>query len=535
MDRCPNCQSLLKVEKSRDRHLVTLDSNEQVTEIVKYCPVDRLRFVSESLRNMTPVRSRYSYDLLVRIGRLRFGKHFQIGEIQEEIACHSLFIPRSTLQRLCVRFLRYFIAVHLENLSLLAEHIHGNGGYILQIDGSQNHGRGTLLLVKDMMSDFRLFACRFRSENKADLVVLLQYLKLIFGAPLVSIRDSGTGMVQALEEVFPNVYQVYCHFHFLRALGHALFDHYHKRFKKMLNGLGVKGRLQTLYHQVCKQNDMVQNPFVSDVLNEVILLLEYVLNYKGEGLGYPFELQVLCFYEKCLEIEKPVHDLVMRCADKNLYVKNLCDIKQTLCLLHPSSQVKGTIRKDADRLQDRKKWFDEARAALRWRNGPVPLSTRITWDDTGLQKARMGIDVFLSTLKTEKENKNNSVSLRRGLKMIEDRFIKYEKNLLVPNIRIDTEDGGKVVELERTNNGIEKDFRRCRRHIRRLQGNSDVEEVIRREGVGLSLFLNMDVPEYVQMLYGSWEGIGKRFSEVNEESLKRADLLLQGNNSWWAL
>ena len=525
---------MLKVEKSCDRRLVTLEGDERVTEIVKYCPVDGCRFVSESLRSLTPFRSPYSFDLLARVGRLRFSKHFQIMEIQGEIGWFGPFIPRSTLQRLCVRFLCYFIAVHLESLPLFADHICVNGGYVLQIDGSQNHGRGTLLLVKDMVSGFRLFACRFHSENKGDLVVLLRYLKRVFGVPLVAIRDGGTGIVQALDEVFPEMYQVYCHFHFLRALGQALFDYYCKRFKKSLRGIGVKSRLRKLFRQVCKLRDKGQNVFVSDVLDELILLLEYVFDYKGEALGYPFDLEVLCFYEKCLEVEKPVHDLVMRCAEKNVIVKNLCDVKKTLVLLHPPPKVKGRISKDAKRLRDRKEWFDEARAALRWRNGPVPLSTQIKWNDNDLQKARKGITDFLSILKIERENLDNSKSLRRGLKIIEERFVKYEENLLVPNIKVDTVKGKRIIKLERTNNGIEQDFRECRRHVRRLLGNKDVEETIQREGVGLSLLLNMKIPEYVRMVYGSWECMGKRFSEVNEESLKLADLLLQGYNPWWA-
>lgn len=524
----------MKVEKSRDRRLVTVDSDEQVTEIVKYCPVDGMRFGAESLRRLTPIRSPYSYDLLARIGQYRFSKHFQIGEIQKEIARFGPCIPRSTLQRLCVRFLRYFIAVHLESFSLFADFIRGNGGYVLQIDGSQNHGRGTLLLVKDMMSGFRLFAARFPSENKEDIVVLLWYLKRVFGVPLVAIRDGGQGFIQALEEVFPVTYQVYCHFHFLRALGQALFGYYYKRFKKMLRDVGVKGELQRLYRKVCKMRDLGQNVFVSDVLGELMVLLRYVLKYKGEALGYPFEIRDVCFYEKCLEIERSVQDLVLCCAERNVYVKVLCDVKKTLFLLHPPPQMRGRLRKDAERLRDRKEWFDMAREALRWRNGPVPLSTQIRWNDTDLQKARRGIANFLSKLKDEREKKDCSPSLRRGLKIIEDRFVKYEKHLLVPNIKVDAKDGGKVVELERTNNGVEMDFRACRRHVRRLQGNKNVEEIIQREGVGLSLLLNMNVSEYVRLVYGSWESMGKRFSEVNEESLERADLLLQGYNPWWA-
>lgn len=522
------------MEKSRDRRLVTVDSDEQVTEIVKYCPVDGKRFVAESLRRLTPVRSPYSYDLLAHVGKYRFSKHFQIGEIQQELGFFGPCIPCSTLQRLCVRFLRYFIAVHLESFSLFAEHIRGNGGYVLQIDGSQNHGRGTLLLVKDMMSGFRLFAARFLSENKDDLVVLLRYLKRVFGVPLVAIRDGGRGFIQALEEVFPDMYQVYCHFHFLRALGQALFGYYYKRFKKMLRTVGVKGELRRIYRMVRKMREAGKTIVVSDVLDELMVLLRYVLKYKGEALGYPFELEDVCFYEKCLEIEKPVHDLVMRCAERNVYVKIVCDVKKTLGLLHPPPQMLGRLRRDALRLRDRKKWFDMARESLRWRNGPVPLSTQIKWNEVDLQKARRGIADFLSKLKTECENMDCSTSLRRGLKIIEDRFVKYGENLLVPNIKIRAEDGVKIVELERTNNGVEMDFRACRRHVRRLQGNKNVEEVIQREGVGLSLLLNMNIPEYVRMVYGSWDGMGKRFSEVDEKSLERADLLLQGYNPWWA-
>jgi hypothetical protein len=74
------------------------------------------------------------------------------------------------------------------------------------------------------------------------------------------------------------------------------------------------------------------------------------------------------------------------------------------------------------------------------------------------------------------------------------------------------------------------DFRACRGHVRRLQGNKDVEEFIQREGVGLLLLLNMKIPEYVRLVYGSWEGMGKRFFEVDEKSLERADLLLQGHH-----
>jgi len=531
---CPCCQRLLKVEKSRDRRLVTLDSDERVTEVVKYCPVDGLRFVSESLRNATPYRSPYSYDLIVHIGRLRYSRHYQISEIQDEIARDGPFIPRSSIQQLCFRFLRYFIAVHLENLSLFAEYTWGQGGYVLQIDGSQNHGRGTLILVKDTISGMRLFASRFPSENKEDLVPFLTYIKSLFGVPLFVIRDGGTGIVNALDEVFPDTYQVYCHFHFLRALGHALFDHYHKRFKKTIDKLGVKGKLSKLYRLVQKRLRKKQKQFVREVLEDLRELLEFVLTSSGEGLGYPFEISVLRFYERCLAIEKPVQDLVRHCAKHYVLLKVLCDVQSTLRLLHPPPAVRGKLHQDAKRILEREKWFIKARKALRWRNGPVPLSTQIQWNEKQLKKAHKGIDDFLAEIESKDKGLKKSSSLAKGLCIIRDRFIEHKENLLAPNINIDTSRGKKVIKVERTNNGIEQDFRAIRRHARRLRGDKNVEGIIQREGVGLLLLLNMEIPQYVQTVYGSWELMGKRFAKVSEQALEHAELLLKGYNPWWA-
>ena len=122
----------------------------------------------------------------------------------------------------------------------------------------------------------------------------------------------------------------------------------------------------------------------------------------------------------------------------------------------------------------------------------------------------------------------------RGLDIIEDQFTKYQDTLVVPNIKIENIKGEKVIELERTNNGVETDFRACQRHTRRLRGDKNVEGIIQREGVELLLLLNMDISQYVQIVYGSWECMGKRFSKVEEKSLEHADLLLKDYNPWWA-
>lgn len=80
----------------------------------------------------------------------------QVSDIRRHFSKSRISIPDTTAQRLCKRFLKYFIAVHLESTPQIKEKIDQNGGYVLQIDGTQNHGRGTIMLLKDSISDIRL-------------------------------------------------------------------------------------------------------------------------------------------------------------------------------------------------------------------------------------------------------------------------------------------------------------------------------------------------------------------------------------------
>ena len=52
------------------------------------------------------------------------------------------------------------------------------------------------------------------------------YIKTIhegLGNPVAAVRDKGDGITNALEEVFPGIYIIACHFHFLQAVGTRLF------------------------------------------------------------------------------------------------------------------------------------------------------------------------------------------------------------------------------------------------------------------------------------------------------------------------
>jgi hypothetical protein len=62
--------------------------------------------------------------------------------------------------------------------------------------------------------------------------------------------------------------------------------------------------------------------------------LDDVLTSSGEGLGYPFDLDKLRFYERCLKAEKRVEKLVERCIDAWNRVAIAYDLHEVLKRLY---------------------------------------------------------------------------------------------------------------------------------------------------------------------------------------------------------
>ena len=303
-----------------------------MVEVIKSCDCSKKTFVSK-LRKLTPPRSPYSFDLLAQIGRSRFEDHRAISDIQNMFRTTS--IPNTTAQRLCRRFLKYFTAVHLESSMQIKKEIEKNGGYILQIDGTQNHGRGTIMILKDSISGMRLLSARVPSEKSDHIKQLLEVIHKLYGHPLAVIRDMGKGIAQSVEEVFNGVVVIICHFHFPRALGDRLYKHYYKTFRKDLDKTGVSGKLKELRRKAKGSN--TRNPFAAEILEELINILDGVLSSSGEGLGYPFDLSKLRFYERCLEAEKRVDKLVGRCIKAWKRVGITYEVCNVLKRLHESS------------------------------------------------------------------------------------------------------------------------------------------------------------------------------------------------------
>ena len=262
-------------------------------------------------------------------------------------------------------------------------------------------------------------------------------------------------------------------------------------------------------------------------------LVRHVLAFQkgGEAMGAPFDLPDVTFYERCTEAEGTLRGWILESARMNCQDVWACRVEDILRTLHPPPAHRGKLQKEYARLKERQKWFSAVRGALRYRNGPVPLSTLVRYDARELERAKKTLTELLRTLESLDEASMDGTmdrGLRRTLRSIRDLIIENEAHLLAPNVVVGEGENTKTFLLPRTNNPLEQAFRAMRKHYRRIQGNSDVEERMQREGAGMALLLNLGNPSYMQAVFGGKDQIAERFKCVKPESLVLAKQIIQG-------
>ena len=469
---------------------------------------------------MVPPGSKYGYDLIAETGQLRFLEHKQIQEIVEEFSRRGISVPERTIQWLCDRFLLYIIAVHWESLPRLSQLFKTQGGYVLHIDSSGKCGP-MVLLMKEGWTGIRLMTTQIESEAAKNVVPYLELVKQEFGNPVAIVSDMSDGILAAVPDVFPDTYVIICHYHFLRSVGMKLFEPFYPRFRNRVNRRGVKVKLRAIRNILRRRKDLDEDEALT------LAIAVYVLDFEkdGNGLPYPFSLPAVDFYQRCHEAGERTRNAIRARANRNMSSKLLCRLEGILDRLSPPPAVLGRLHTDFEALCVRWAWFQRIRIALRYRNGPIPLSTTIRLSDKDLEKGRRKLDRILAMIAAfdaKAGNDNQGRTLGRALKKVADKITECRGNLFAPNVMVNADGKPTVRRLPRTNTPEEWEFREARRHGRRIRGNSNIEQQFQRDGPGMLMVQNLRDRKYVQLVYGSIGQMATRFSKASQESLERA-------------
>lgn len=510
--------------KTWNHDIVTMTGVANISEVTLHCPKHPNQiFRPEKI--IAPPKSLYGYDVLAEIGSLRYLEHKQIREIQSQFRTMGIRIPVRTIGQKCIDFLTRIVAVHMESLPKIGVLLNECGGYVLNIDATGTKGSPMLLLLKDGWSGIRLLTASISSEGAEFVEPHLQTLSQALQSPVSAVRDMSKGFENAIKAVFPDLYVITCHYHFLKIIALTLFEPVYPRFSNSVDRRGVKKKLRALYKIVSQR---IQPDDDEQLTKE---LATHILQFKkdGEGLAYPFSLPAVDFYRRCDEVRLRVRDAILDRAKRNVQSPLLSRLEDILSLLNPPPIVLGRLRVQYQSLIERKRWFERVRRALRYRNGPIPLSTEVKLSEKELEKGRHKLDWVREQIRKFDESHRvdkQSCGLRRVLRKVARLLDERRDELFAPNVTVRTGERTVTRRLPRTNTTIERDFRCLRRHGRRIKGNSDVEHMVQLNGVGMLIALNLENKAYVRVVYGSLNRMPERFAQVSDDAIRTAKSLV---------
>lgn len=468
---------------------------------------------------------RVTFDLVVKVGHLRYDDHRQLREIQAYLKCSParIDLATSTIGLIAKRFLEFCRILHENRVAAICDDMSRNGGYFLHFDGSteQKCGRCSLVFL-DSRSGHVLESSMIDSESYDTIKDALARVRAKYGDPLAVISDLRPGFVRACIAVFgKDVKHILCHYHFLRTFKDE-FNQDHQFIKtcltqkwqlqaglskqlKSLPELKTKSDFPKALKTICNIEEYWEE--TGDTLGSYRNILRWILNYKQDscGKGVPFDLPFpdlshRLFAGKDL-IEKIFAEATIEIRLK-YYRHGFCRVlEKTKKLGHDEIGFRKALRQ----LEYAHKWFNKLRAVLFLESkmeddrALAPLSKQYRLSMEEAKRIPRRLDGFLRSVKRELQRCMHPAR-RTFLENLKNQVEKYESNLHVPILSI-TVDGKEILLLPpRTNNYMEAEFRFVKSLLRRCSGRSKLPKEFGSVGALLPYYLSMrDHPTFKEI------------------------------------
>jgi len=535
-EQCSVCGDTLQVQKSKHRHIVTLETGAfRAREVRKRCRSDKSHpiMISERFYQLVPPGQGYGFDLIVQVGLARYLRNLQREEIRSELLDeHGITLSDGTVSNLCDRFLSYLEALHRTRTSALRLAMEGSG-YPLHIDATCEYGKGGLFICLDGWRGWVLHAVKIRSENEKELRPCVEETTSRFGDPIAVVRDLSTAEAGAVDHLRDKgIPDLVCHYHFLSAIGKKLFDHDYTVLRNLLRQSKVRTQLRELLRElrrnVCTEvysGKQGKGRLREDLLALIVWMLE------GEGhkdFPYPFSLVHLDFYQRCQE--------AMQRAERWLPLPRSqverCILKQLSKIL---SQFDGLPRLDwaVPRLEKNQRAFSELRDILRITDAELPRGDERylpTKEFPALEIARLHEIKQAITRYREQLTKQviqNPSSSNAGV-IILKYFDRYNDHLFGHPAKYDHK-GTVISVVERTNNIAEHFFGADKQRLRRRLGRAHLGRDLENQPAQAVLTRNLRYADYVRVLCGSLENLPAAFARLSNKELQEATPLERDN------
>ncbi len=505
----------LKVLKSREKKVITLDIGPFRAKETILCDDSGRCYKSNRLRALTPLRCTHGYDVLVYVGRALFIHHRCERQIVSDLAGKNVSISARQVGYLGAKFIAYLAMAHHQSRARLNQAMILRGGYILHLDGTCEADSPQLFSGMDGIAKIVLDNIKLPSEKAESLIPFLKQIKREYGDPIALVHDMGKGILAAVAAVFKDVPDFICHFHFLRDIGKDLFEEQYVTIRNRLRKHKIRPLLGKKLKELGKTIDDdpravralasgIDGSRVDPCIMERMptlaahAMVHWTLDTSElDGYGFPFDCPHLIFYQRLKALRDMVNDGL---------IKN----KALSRLWGPLTKVveDTALKKAAAQMDKKVHTFKKLREAL----DVAVAQGKKGLNDDGRQADMKSIEEKVKSFRDEimpDEDYNAMIG----------QIDKYWEKLFADPITVHTPQGRIDIQPQRTNNIMERFFRDLKRGGRRRSGTISLNKALKFLLTDTPLVKNLDNPEYVDILLDGCGTLEERFARIDSHAV----------------
>ena len=547
-ESCQVCDAKLKVCKTKTpRTVVSLQYGSiAAQEVWLGCPNQCVWhhdnhpirvYRSQQLAQLVAPRQKYGFDVLAKVGTLRYIECRQRREIQAYFeTTQDLHIPDGTIQELIVRFANTMVALHEHHIGRLRQMIEASGGYILHVDGTCEGGSQIHFVCLIGPEPIVLWSAKIASENAVEIRDVLQQVDQKFGRPAATMADLSGSIHKAVLEQWPGLPFFYCHWHFLADVGKDLLTEFYGCLRERLRQSEIRTKLRRLAKTLGKTlgDQKAQARWICQHLETPELfetkgrnlkaasmaagMTEWILSASAEGggRGFPFDLSHLSLTRRARQardmLEKDILNHLKGSTPRG--EKLLMRLYGILECFLKSKALQRTVQQ----VQEANTLFTRLRDALRLTaQGSVKGLNETAGFSSPEQASQTEADVHrLHQALCGERKKHISVTKRKGIDIIVKHLDKYWDGLFGHCLEFGGPDQRDLM-VQRTNNLSERFFRVVKRFIRRITGKKKLSREVNALGDQALLVFNLKTPAYVKLICGSLDNLAQAFAELSQK------------------
>jgi hypothetical protein len=185
------------------------------------------------------------------------------------------------------------------------------------------------------------------------------------------------------------------------------------------------------------------------------------------------------------------------------------------------------LRKAAERMEEKLLVFNRLRKAMRI---TLPENKRGLNDNGQLPVRMKTIEKEVGKFRTWLTTRKDYAEDTEYQKLVEQ-IDTYQEKLFADPIAVHTEAGSMLVQPQRTNNILERFFRKLMRGYRKRNGFESVDRILKTMLPDTPLTMNLKNREYMKILLAGRDTLEQRFADIDAKRIRRLMKQSNGGNA----